>query len=95
MPKEILKDPIKVVLVTDLHIDPYYLAGTSNKCDENGSCCQTGEPQSENDTAGKWGDYNCDLPNDTFQSMIKYVKEEIDPDFILWGGDSASHDSKR
>ena len=39
MPKDILKDPIKVAMITDLHINPYYTAGASNKCESNGNCC--------------------------------------------------------
>ena len=75
MPREVLKDPIKVAMITDLHIDPHYVTGASNKCVSNGNCCKTGTPGSDEDRAGRWGDYNCDLPNDTFLSMIKYVKE--------------------
>jgi sphingomyelin phosphodiesterase len=44
--------------------------------------------------AGYWGDYHCDLPARTMQSMFDYIDDNIDElgvDFITWLGDNGAH----
>jgi hypothetical protein len=41
--------------------------------------------------AGKWGNYACDIPVRTLESLIEYVNSDIKPDAVLWGGDSIPH----
>jgi sphingomyelin phosphodiesterase len=41
---------------------------------------------------GSFGDSGCDIPTKTFESMIKFIKNNIKPDFILWTGDLIPHD---
>jgi len=89
-----VQEPIKIALISDIHTDPRYQMGASSKCSHDGSCCQAGSGTPvEPFVAGKWGDYNCDLPIDTFRSLMKFVKSEVDPHMIMWGGDTASHDN--
>jgi len=48
--------------------------------------------------AGKWGDFDCDIPKRTFESMLQYIKDNVKPDLILWTGDNTPHnvwDEKR
>lgn len=57
-------------------------------------CChaESGKPSSPEHTAGKWGDLNCDLPPQTMDHLLNFIKNDIQPDFALWAGDSVSHD---
>ena len=45
-----------------------------------------------NDTAGKWGNQDCDLNQLAFKSLLQFIKNEIKPNVVFWGGDSAPHD---
>lgn len=54
------------------------------------ACCRkdSGLPRHDNERAGKWGDYNCNSPPWTIQTFFEFAREQIKPDFALWGGDS-------
>jgi predicted MPP superfamily phosphohydrolase len=41
--------------------------------------------------ANKWGDYNCDTPSSTLESMLAYVRDVVKPDIVIWTGDSVPH----
>jgi len=44
--------------------------------------------------AGKWGDYNCDIPKRTFQNMLDFIssnQDEFNTSFITWTGDNSPH----
>lgn len=58
-----IKETVKVVMFSDLHIDYDYEAGASIDCG-NIICCRTdsGPAKSLEDMAGYWGDYKCDPP---------------------------------
>lgn len=83
---------IKAVLFSDLHIDFEYTPGNSNNCG-NILCCRTdsGRARRPEDAAGRWGDYECDLPEETADSMFDFIRNEIKPDFATWSGDSIPH----
>jgi sphingomyelin phosphodiesterase len=86
---------IKVALVSDFHVDPYYVEGANTQCDDI-ICCRAESNVSalyEPKKAGKWGDYNCDLPQRTMDSLVDHISSKVKPDFVMWGGDSSSHDS--
>ena len=57
-------------------------------------CCyaEWGFPNSIEDAAGIYGDYNCDTPVDLLFSMGEYIKKEVKPDAIFWTGDVSPHD---
>lgn len=90
------RDTIKIFHMTDFHIDFNYTVGASNTCNDM-LCCQpqSGEPQSPDQVAGKWGDYRCDLPIWTAEKAKDVLEIEGQPDFILWTGDNVPHDSWR
>lgn len=72
------KEPIKMVLMSDLHVDYDYTPGMSNNCGKF-LCCQSdsGLPTKESEAAGKWGDYQCDLSPKLAQNMLNFIKESI------------------
>jgi len=79
-------------MISDLHLDYGYTVGASADCGKP-LCCRndSGKPTKAEDAAGKWGDYRCDLNEATYLSLMSFVKDEIKPDVILWGGDSIPH----
>jgi sphingomyelin phosphodiesterase len=86
------KKHIKLALISDLHTDFGYVPGNSNNCGKP-LCCRvdSGPPKDSTEVAGKWGDYACDIPPWTLENMLSYVNENIDPDAVLWLGDSIPH----
>ena len=47
-----------------------------------------------NRTAGRWGDFECDIPHRTMKSMFEWVannQDELKTDFITWTGDNSAH----
>ncbi|CAD8140740.1 unnamed protein product [Paramecium pentaurelia] len=84
----------KVVQYTDLHIDTEYSEGADAFCNAP-LCCRKeyGTPKDPNKGAQYWGTLaSCDLPFRTVQNLLQFTKENIDPDFIIWTGDSIAHD---
>lgn len=90
--KETAKRPIKIALISDLHVDFDYMQGMSNNCGKP-LCCRSdsGKPKSKEETSGKWGDYQCDMNELTLKNMLSFIKEAIKPDAVFWGGDSIPH----
>ena len=86
---------MKVVHFSDVHLDFEYKEGTLANCGEI-LCCreEAGWPTEEGDiAAGAWGMPNdCDIPVQTYQSMLNYIVNDIKPDFIIWTGDNSAHD---
>ena len=83
---------LKMLHITDIHLDPNYIEGASVYCDY-GICCH--EPASEYSRvkSGKYGSLvNCDTSNDTLLSFVEKAKE-LNPDFIIWTGDNAEHNN--
>lgn len=86
------REPLKFALLSDIHIDYDYSPGMSNTCGRP-LCCRSdsGIGTNATDTAGKWGDYQCDIPVRTLDSMLGFIKDTIKPDMVFWGGDSVPH----
>lgn len=71
------KLPLKIVQITDIHIDPYYTPGMNADCGEP-LCCRPGDglADSPGKAAGYWGDYrNCDTPVGTIRHALKHISE--------------------
>jgi len=85
-------DLIKVVMMSDLHMDWDYLEGADNSCGKP-LCCRSdsGLAPTAARSAGKWGDYNCDLNTITLDSMLSEIKNNVKPDLVMWAGDSVPH----
>jgi sphingomyelin phosphodiesterase len=86
------EDLVKVVMMSDLHMDWDYLPGADNSCGKP-LCCRSDSglaPTAER-AAGKWGDFKCDLNTLTLDSMLSHIKNEVKPDLVMWAGDSVPH----
>merc|ERR1711990_669582 len=56
-------------------------------------CCrpESGLPKDPKDAAGPWGDYLCDLPENTVINALEFIRDQTKPDLVLWTGDSIPH----
>ena len=85
---------LRVLQITDVHIDMSYLPGSPVNCGLP-CCCmaETGLAGEGEAGAGFWGDYNCDLPVNTFQEIVRHIAAtHTDLDYIIYTGDSPAHD---
>lgn len=98
--QEIAADPnreqrptIKFVHFTDIHMDPYYVAGSNKSCTDV-ICCRAsdGFPTDPAEQAAPLGTFGCDVPFDVVTRMGEIINREIKPDVILWTGDIVPHD---
>lgn len=71
------KGAVSMIQITDIHIDPYYEAGTNADCGEP-LCCRAadGRPSNTAKAAGRWGDYrNCDTPVSSLKSALEHISQ--------------------
>ncbi|KAL5004721.1 hypothetical protein ScPMuIL_018177 [Solemya velum] len=82
--------PIRILQLADIHIDPDYAEGSAVNCGMY-TCCRKGYPG--NGSAGPYGEYNCDLPGKTFKVLVEEIRKITPkPDFIIYTGDAPPHD---
>lgn len=55
-------------------------------------CCRGKEVKDVSMQAGKWGDYQCDLP---YWTLKKINLTQGEPDFVIWTGDNVAHDVEK
>lgn len=86
---------IRVLQLSDTHVDTEYQEGGDALCGEP-LCCRKGTkgaigPERQ---AGFWGDYrDCDIPLRTLDGLLKHVATfHQDLDYVLWTGDVPAHD---
>jgi len=66
---------LTVYHIADLHVDLDYTEGAKTKNCGYMVCCKSDVmAKLTEDAAGKWGDYNCDLPFYTLELIPKSVK---------------------
>lgn len=85
---------VKVMHITDIHLDFDYKEGTNANCNEP-LCCRpiNGPAPTPADAAGKYGSALCDLPPITAELMFKYIRDmDATPDLVFWTGDNIAHD---
>ena len=72
------KSTIKVVHITDVHLDLDYEEGTNMYCDYV-VCCRkiNGYTDSKSKRATKYGGYQCDTPITLLTTMGDYINEKI------------------
>ncbi|CAG8697726.1 11374_t:CDS:2, partial [Scutellospora calospora] len=85
---------IWVVHLSDWHYDSEYAEGYEVNCGEP-VCCRAPNAYGDKATtpAGKWGDYNCDVPKRLIESMLEFLPTAVPKlDFIISTGDLPPHD---
>lgn len=85
---------LRILHLSDTHLDPYYQEGSNAVCGAPLCCRQSlGMPSDPVLQAGKWGDYrDCDSPNRTLQHMLQHISENHKLDMVFWTGDLPPHD---
>jgi sphingomyelin phosphodiesterase len=87
---------LKMLHISDIHIDTAYSAYSETHCQDSYLCCHKSDNQTLVGNAGYWGSMAfCDLPVRTVDQTIKYIFEQLKPDFVIWTGDSMSHDVEK
>lgn len=87
---------IKYILhLSDIHYDHLYTAGSPTNCLTGKwglRCCQSSSiPLDPPGNASKWGDYNCDTPLVLVEETMKWIKNNLEYDYVFYSGDSNSH----
>ena len=84
---------LRMLQVTDLHIDPQYKEGSSTSCLKPICCRNNSSTKHEGTLAGKYGhEGKCDIPIILLESFVDdAINRNID--FIIWTGDNAPHDT--
>ncbi|KAL9981128.1 hypothetical protein ACROYT_G009792 [Oculina patagonica] len=84
----------RVLQFSDVHLDHLYEEGGNPHCGEP-LCCRKNDnpPAPGQQKAGKYGDYSCDIPPITFESMLQHINttHTQDIDYVLWTGDIPAH----
>merc|ERR1719285_46947 len=87
-------ETLRVLQITDVHMDLSYLPGSPTDCGLP-CCClnSTGKAGEGEPAAGYWGDYKCDLPQPTFRALMEHiVASHEDLDYVIYTGDAPAHD---
>ena len=81
---------IKILHLTDIHMDLSYQSGSDTKCDEPLCCRKT---KNKIESAGRWGAYPCDIPLETVNNSLRQISEKSNSiDLWYWTGDIVAHD---
>ncbi|KAF2093554.1 sphingomyelin phosphodiesterase [Rhizodiscina lignyota] len=89
------QDPIQIVQYSDIHVDPFYVAGSNTNCTKP-ICCRdysaADAPGNNSSPAGPNGDHNCDAPVSLEESMYAAIND-IAPNakFSIFTGDIVDH----
>ncbi|CAG2179672.1 unnamed protein product, partial [Oppiella nova] len=93
VPKSGNDKQLKMLHLTDIHLDLYYTPGSNSVCDEP-ICCRS-TSYGHNHSAGYWSEttLNCDSPLIFTEDAIGDVAQtHKDLDFVIWTGDNIPHD---
>ena len=83
---------IKILHLSDIHIDLEYTEGLNAECGEPLCCRPPNKPAPPGRPAGHWGDYKCDLPWATANNLFEHLSQHKDDfDWIYWTGDLPAH----
>lgn len=87
------RETIKVVHFSDAHLDLKYKEGATVDCGLAYCCRAESETGQGTIKAGEWGSTTgwCDVPQKTFESVLKQVQNEH-ADYMVWTGDNTAHD---
>lgn len=83
----------RVLQFSDIHLDFLYQEGSNPYCGEP-LCCRSNDkpPDPGKPKAGKYGDYQCDIPTITFENMLQHLNATQQKfDYAIWTGDVPPH----
>lgn len=83
---------LRVLHLSDIHIDPLYQPGSEVDCGEPLCCRYKPSNGTVKRPAGFWGTVaNCDIPYRTLESLLEHVTSTEKFDYVLWTGDLEPH----
>ncbi|KAF4522137.1 hypothetical protein B566_EDAN012599 [Ephemera danica] len=86
---------VKVLQITDVHVDPNYAPGYDAECKGEPTCCRAdqGIPADPNAAAGYWGDYRlCDAPMHAYENLVQdAATRHQDIAYMIFSGDLTDH----
>ena len=83
---------IKILHLSDIHLDLEYTEGLNAKCGEPLCCRPPNNPAPPGQPAGRWGDHLCDLPLWTANNLFEHLAQHKDEfDWVYWTGDLPAH----
>ena len=89
-PNEKPQKLIRMLQLSDAHVDRGYLEGSNSDC-KAPSCCRFGYGTPKNEIPGYWGFVGrWDIPMRTAEVGFEYAVKQ-NPDFIIWTGDNLDH----
>lgn len=84
------------IQLSDIHYDKNYAENSPNNCPLSSTgmrCCRSfSVPKEPYVSCSKWGDYNCDTPFLLVNESLKWVRDNLSFDFVVYTGDSVDHD---
>ena len=83
---------IRILHLSDIHIDLEYTEGLNAECGEPLCCRPPNNSTPPGRLAGRWGDHLCDLPLQTANNLFEHLalhKDEFD--WVYWTGDLPAH----
>ncbi|KAG9316863.1 sphingomyelin phosphodiesterase [Chiua virens] len=95
---------LKILHISDIHMDPRYATGSEANCTSQGLCCRDNAynldyPDQILSPAPRYGAYLCDTPIELMFSVLPAIPkltgtEETGFNFTLFTGDLTAHDPK-
>lgn len=85
---------LKVLHITDVHIDEHYEEKTDSECTQPLCCRKVSDGVKNSEKSHYWGTRrSCDIPFRTFEATMEAAKRKLpNPDLIFWTGDAPAHD---
>ena len=85
---------LKVLHITDVHIDEHYEENTDSECTQPLCCRKVSDGVKNSEKSHYWGTRrSCDIPFRTFEATMEAAKRKLpNPDLIFWTGDAPAHD---
>ena len=88
---------LKVLHITDVHLDLQYRVGSSALCTQppccRGEALEAFQGAGSTDYGGPLGNPNCDSPMALLESALSAGKT-LQPDLVIWTGDSLAHNEE-
>jgi len=92
---QVTDNPLRIVQLTDTHIDREYLAGSLAECDEPLCCRKNNRKAGNNETAAPKFGYAgyCDTNILMFHTLLQGIQDNHkDVKYVYWTGDIPAHD---
>lgn len=96
LPTPTFKSTFKILQISDIHLDPFYLENAIVECSDQICCRQLPNTTNVTNLSGYWGTLaSCDIPFRTAEQMAIFASQNLEVDLVLWTGDNSQHDMEK